>query len=231
MQARIIGVRQELSFEDGESANYMLMELPSGVRIQAPIDDDTIQALTSSFVTSGTEAAARAVAQAQAPVQQADPSAPVAHPALTNPMKSNGGEKVASDYTPLHIQDEEEYEFGGDYRGPNTTGDTEDLEVAQLQQNFRQASERVYQAAATGGLVSAAAELSKPAAPMPVPEWASDEKRPPERTHLRSKVQTSLATVTVEPDARGNPVLKGAGLVDPLDLTNSTTEQGEAAQI
>jgi len=249
MHARIIGIRQELSFEDGEAANYMVMELPNGSRIQAPIDDETLRELTVSFVDNGGVAAEQAVARARSEKrgpehtkmsaeqmrQQAEAS--TAHPALVNPMGSPNT-AVDDSHAPLSIQDggegdAGEYVFGGDYQGG--TADEEE-ELHNLQQQFHQASERVHQAASTGNLGEAVQALSQPqSGTLPTPSWAAEVvAATPPRTKMRRVSVASpvaLAAVQVSADSKGNPILRGEGLVDPLELTGQTDEQGEAAQI
>jgi hypothetical protein len=250
MQARIIGIRQELSFEDGESASYMIMELPGGAHIQAPIDDETLRALTSSFVNGGGAAAEQAVARARADTQGTRAPAaqvqqapqPAAHPALANTMRSSPNAVVASNHTPLSVDGEgdSEFVFGGDFSGGDpgeVPSDVDEAELQQLQQQFQQANARVLQAADSGDLGEAVQSLSQPQrGSLPTPSWAAEEvpAQPQPKTRLRRNSVASpvaLAAVTVEADAKGNPVLKGAGLVDPYDLTGPTEEQGEAAQL
>lgn len=240
MQARIIGIRQELSFESGESANYMLMELPNGSHIQAPIDDDTLRELTVSFVNDGSPAAEQAVAHAHsAPPQgpeytkvyaeQRQDRDPEAHPALARTAKLADVAKEDS-YTPLGLQDDADFEFGGNFQQGGQS--EEDLEVLRMQQQFHQAAERVEQAASIGSVQDAARELGRPGN-LPVPSWAAEGT-----AQTKAKMRTgshvspvALAAVTVRADEKGNPVLHGEGLVDPYTLTGPTDEAYEAAQL
>src|SRR5690606_40008515 len=53
MQATIIGLGQQISFETGQVLNVLLLRLPSGAVIEATVGDEVAERLTSDWVASG----------------------------------------------------------------------------------------------------------------------------------------------------------------------------------
>lgn len=241
MQATIIGIRQELSFEDGVASNYMVLRLPSGDVIQTLIDDDTVRALTVQFVQEGGIAAERAVAEATTQdkrVLRQDPvPAQKAHPALVHSMDVTQEDKeIDGDHTPLRLADDtnSDYVFG-------SSADMEypEEDIQGIQQQFRAASDRIIGAVENSSSLTEVAKLLGSDATLPIPSWAADgaqtEKAPAKKTRSLQVSHASpvalASAVQVEADSMGNPVLKGEGLVDPYALTSYSDEDGEAGQL
>jgi len=247
MQAQIVGIRQELSFEDGETASYIVLRLPNGSEIQTLVTDDTVRLLTDQFVKTGGAAANKAVADAmeqpsRSPVTTApartQPNASQVHPALAHNMEiTQAGVERNGNHTPLRLADDadSDYVFGGS----DDSAEDDEEDVAGIQQQFRDASDRIIGAVESTDSLSAATQLLENAdgSPLPVPSWAVDEAKPTRQENKRSLRTSHVSTVAVasavhvEADIRGNPVLRGAGMVDPQDLTGPSDEEGEAAQL
>ena len=249
MQAQIVGIRQELSFEDGETASYIVLRLPNGSEIQTLVDDDTVRLLTDQFVKTGGAAANKAVSDAMEKPSRASvtpaparsqPGTSQVHPALAHNMEiTQAGVERNGNHTPLRLADDadSDYVFGGSDESAEDDG----ADVAGIQQQFRDASDRIIGAVESTDSLSAATQLLENAngSPLPVPSWAANETRDP---RMETKAPRSLRTshvstvavasaVHVEADIRGNPILSGAGMVDPQDLTGPSDEDGEAAQL
>lgn len=226
MHVVITGIAQGLSFETGQSFNYLTLLLPNGNRIKASVGAEALNELTALFVQGGGPAAQVAIANAaQEPQTSADDEPPVASedfarmqrgqeakpqdrpfPALDFPDGSDGDEEAVST-------------FGGDYQAGS------DPELEAVGQQLQQAESRM--AHAIGDTSSASpAELrqmveriafTEPASALPVPSAMTKAPAPIRR----------LVGPKVEADSMGNPVIKGAGLVDPHALAGGNIDGEE----
>jgi len=226
MLVQIVGIAQALSFQTGETYSYLTLLLPTGKEVRATVADDVIAELTAVFMNSGSPAAQAATARVQASVDGA-PSPPPSIQAQSEPedgafsqmerAQSEGLQKRS--FSPVDFSDggggDDVVPFGGDYTGEDQA------QLHAIEQQLAQAESKL--ASAIGDTTTASpAELrqvvsritnSGPA--MPVPNIMA-----------RSPLKTAPH---VEADSFGNPVIKGAGLVDPRSLVGGNTEGEEDA--
>jgi hypothetical protein len=205
MQVSISGLSQEFSFEDGSTINAMLITLPDGVQVRAVINDEATEHITRLYVKLG--GAVLDNGAEVAPAQQA-------------PRMATSNQPVGRNFSPLELTDgEEDSAFGGDYAAEG---------LAAVGQQLKQAEQTIATAVGDTSTLDGA-ELRRIAgqlrqgvvSPLPQPSWDGPQAAQPSRPAL-----------TVSRDEMGNPVLRGAGLVDPHDLTGgSNAEEGDVGQI
>ena len=238
MEATIVGLAQELSLISGESANYIIIELPNGAQIRAEVAPEDAQAVTVLFVQSGSEAASFAAEQAStvaAREELAPPTTPrTPHPALArSPAQSQPqAEHKARGYAPMTLTDDGALEFGGDGGEDQAAMDDEEEDpdnfgpdgpLAAVGSMLGAAEAQVARAIGDTSELTpeelrvAAAKLRKGNS-MPEPAFV---QRAPTRRALR-----------VEKDDMGNPIVRGAGLVDPqLLIGGADAEAGDVGQV
>lgn len=219
MLVQIKGIAQALSFETGESYSYLTLLLPTGKEVHATVADDVIAELTAMFMGSGSPAAQEATARVQAAVAGAPPpprrSAPAQSPAedaYEHMTRPSGELQQDRSFAPVGFSDEA-VSFGGDFRGDQD-------ELRAIEQSLAAAEDKLAHAigdtstASPAELRQVVARIQQPAM-MPVPNILE----PPQRKQARR----------VEADSFGNPVIAGAGLVDPRSLMGGDTEGEEDA--
>lgn len=109
MQLTVLGIAQELSFQDGNTYNYVKLALPDGTACRAAVDNDVLNLLIKHFVPSGSEAAARAVREAAAGATTRREQA-----ARTD----LAGTSLAGDFATHELENAGgDLEFGGNYDG------------------------------------------------------------------------------------------------------------------
>lgn len=220
MLVQIMSIAQALSFETGESYSYVTLMLPTGKEVRATVADETIAELTSLFMGSGSPAAQEAAARVQAslpneapprraPARQA-PAEEDVYASMARPPEDRPQERS---FTPVGFADDEVPAFGGDFAGEDSA------QLQAIEQSLAAAEGRLAHAigdTSTAGpaeLRQMVARLQQPA--MPVPNILESPRR--------------QAAHRVEADAFGNPVITGAGLVDPRSLMGGDTEGEEDA--
>lgn len=222
MLVQIMGIAQALSFETGESYSYVTLLLPTGTEVRATVGDEVIAELTSVFMGSGSPAAQAAIANAQnsshgapPPPRRAPAPEPEAEPYAQ--MASAREEVQERTFSPVGFADGEDdaVSFGGDFSGQDQA------QLHAIEQSLASAEGKL--AHAIGDTTTATpAELrqvvariqQQPALPVPNIMEAPRPKQPLRR---------------VEADSFGNPVITGAGLVDPRALMGGNTEGEEDA--
>lgn len=224
MICAIKGVGQTLSFETGETVNYIQLQLPSGVEIRAIVAGQYVADITNMFLHGGSEAAELAKAQAvaeeeselpAAPFSQAPPPMPPTNDDYERMMRHTPAEPQDRPYAPLDFQDGGE--FGGDYE------ETNDPSLAGVEESLRQAEAVTARAIGDTSTLSpaelrqVAKHITSPAPVMPVPNVMTP----------RPATVRKLQGPRVEADAMGNPIISGAGLVDPRALAGGNTEGEE----
>lgn len=223
MQARVISVSQHLSFDDGGSYNFVVLELPNGVRVNAEVDQESLQRLTEAFVQSGGDVVEKVLANEEAATKEASVlTRKPLDPEYAHRQQMPLEEPVHRGFSPLELTEEGDVEFGGDLHV------SQQNELAELERKFQNAASAIDRSVADSGELSSPAlsaavrRLSTPMSvdPLPKPNWAADH------------VPTRIAPVKIEADAKGNPIMKGAGLVDPSSLSGGAEgEDGDTGQI
>lgn len=250
MQAQIIGVAQELSFVDGVTVNYMLLQLPNGREIRALVDTDEAAAVTAAFIQTGGAAAQQALSDAsqttpldpsedpdftvvprQAPQAERSP-----HPALSR-ISNDMSAAVATgkNYTPLRLDDEGNAEFGGDWEKDNVDNGPSVAEYEQSQGEL--AAHLVATAAGVSAddldpaaLRRAVAALQATApTPLPQPSWGAALTSSP-GTQPRGAPANRTALM-IQADAKGNPIFSGANVADMRDLAGGNLDGEEADEV
>lgn len=243
MDAQIIGVAQELSFLDGSTDNYMVLQLPNGQAIRASIDAEAAMTLTALFIKNGGAAAQQAIVEAEkaeAPVQVAARSP---HPALAQASPKRG---VRADprrnYTPLSIDNDGSGEFGGNYQpgmdddlGMGPTEEEQELaqtELAAIDNELQSAAALIsgvlgddpanMDPAAMRRAVEAL-QTTAPLSTLPKPQWTA---QPTPRA-----AQQQAQPLTVGADARGYPVFSGSNVADVRDLIGGNTDGQEPGEV
>ena len=217
MQATIVGLLQELSLVSGETANYIVFELPSGEQIRAEVDFEAVQIITTQFVQSGSLAAQVAAERATADVATAAPVAQPAYPAIKRPPQAQPEERQ---YAAMALADDgESLEFGGEVE-EDSTGNLQAM-AARLAQAERNVASAIGDTSGLdGATLRQAANALRRGEDMPAPAFAANPVKPTRRA------------LRVEQDDMGNPIVRGAGLVDPLALTGgSFVEDGDTGQV
>lgn len=227
MICSIKGVGQSLSFETGETVNYIQLVLPTGVEIRAIVAGQHVADVTNMFLHGGSAAAEMAKAQVMAEEESDLPAAPFSQ-APSPPMEAASGDyermtRQASaapqdrPYAPLDFQDGGE--FGGDYAEAN------DPSLAAVEESLRQAEAVTARAIGDTSTLSpadlrqVAKNITSPAPVMPVPNVMT----------ARPAAVRKLQGPRVEADSMGNPIISGAGLVDPRALVGGNIEGEEDA--
>lgn len=252
MHAHILGVVQELSFVEGDTVNYMVVQLPNGQKVRALIDSSDAVTLTTLFVKTGGAAAQRAldeIPDVETPtMSQPTQQSTKAHPALGN-LGSNGSERAAAgkSYTPLTLDDDGEGTFGGDFTpgmddelNDNSLVDQEQMpsELAAVDRELQAAAASISSAlgmdpstmdAAALRRAVASLQLDKVAAPaaLPQPSWESSIVQPT-TTRIATRDRQVL---TLQADAKGNPIFHGANTVAIEDLTGGNTDGEEPGEV
>lgn len=217
MHVVIRDISQGLSLETGASYSYMVLMLPNGQLIRAEVDDEALAQVTALFMASGSLAAA-AAAQG---VRQTDVQFfPARRTEQAEQAGSSSGEaeQLARDFSPLHIQEEVDGEmvstFGGNFEGTELAGVGEALAQAEAQM-ARAIGDTT--GASPSELRSVVEAIANAPPPMPVPNM------------MKPQLQQRRLARTVEADAKGNPIIKGVGLVDPRAITGGNLEGEEDA--
>lgn len=226
MLVQIVGIAQALSFQTGESYSYLTLLLPTGKEVRATVADDVIAELTAVFMNSGSPAAQAATARVQASVDGVPPlppsisaeQEPVEDGVFGQMERAQPDAAQPRSFSPVDFSDssgDEAVLFGGNYNGEDQA------QLHAIEQQLAQAEDKL--ASAIGDTSTATpAELrqvvsrianSQPALPVP-----NIMERPQRKTGPR-----------VEADSFGNPVIKGAGLVDPRSLVGGNIEGEEDA--
>lgn len=222
MQAIIVGLLQELSLMSGETANYIVLELDGGEQIRAEIDFEAVQLITTQFVQAGSPAAQVAAERATAAVATPVASAPAAAPAQTSAYpalkRAAQAQPEGRQYSSMTLADDgESLEFGGDVAA--------DGSLQSVAEQLAQAERHVASAIGDtsnleGAALRQAANALRRGEEMPSPSFAATPGKPTRRS------------LRVEQDAMGNPVIRGAGLVDPHTLAGGVdAEDGDVGQL
>jgi hypothetical protein len=259
MQAQIIGVAQELSFVDGVTVNYMLLQLPNGREIRALVDTDEAAAVTAAFIQTGGAAAQQALSDAgqTTPLDPSeDPDFTVVprqalqaerspHPALSH-ISNDMSVAVATgkNYTPLRLDDEGNAEFGGDWEKDNVDNGPSVAEYEQSQGELAAVDRELQQAAhlvATAAGVSAddldpaalrravAALQATAPTPLPQPSWGAALTSSPGTQPRRAPANRTA--LMIQADAKGNPIFSGANVADMRDLAGGNLDGEEADEV
>lgn len=227
MNCTIKGVGQTLSFETGETLNYIQLQLPTGVEIRAVIAGQHVADITNMFLHGGSAAAEMAKAQAIAEEetdlpgtvhQSVAPPSTVSDDDYERMTRQAPVEPQERPFAPLDFQDGSE--FGGDYDMQN------DPSLAAVEESLRQAEAVTARAIGdtstlnVSELRKVASSITSPELAMPVPNVMAKPAPVPVRR---------LQGPRVEADAMGNPIVTDAGLVDPRALVGGNTEGEEDA--
>jgi len=223
MLVQIVGIAQALSFQTGESYSYLTLMLPTGKEVRATVADDVIAELTAVFMNSGSPAAQSATARVQASVDGVPPPPP-SIPAQQEQLEDSAftqmeraqPELQSRSFSPVDFSDgDDAVPFGGDYTG------ADQAQLQAIEQQLSQAAGKVASAigdtstASTAELRQVVARITKQQSVLPVPNIMEQPQR--------------KAAPRVEADNFGNPIIKGAGLVDPRSLVGGNTEGEEDA--
>lgn len=210
MHAVITDISQGLSLETGASYSFMTLMLPNGQLIRASVDDQALEAVTKLFMSSGSPAANTAAQSVQSS-KQGDSSTSQPAPRAAQPAEPA---QLERSFSPLIMQEEVEGEtvstFGGNFEGTELEGVGEALRQAEEQMARAVGDTSSFSGHELRAVVDA---IAKTPPAMPVP----------------NVMQQAKPRLHVEADARGNPIIKGAGLVDPRMLTGGNTEGEEDA--
>jgi hypothetical protein len=216
MHVVIKDISQGLSLETGASYSFMVLMLPNGQLIRAEVDDEALAQVTQLFMSSGSpaaEAAAQGVRQSDV---QRQPVRRVEQESEADPGEP---EQLTRDFSPLTIQEEIDGEmvstFGGNFEGTELAGVGEALQQAEAQMARAIGDTSGHSPSELRSVVDA---IAKAPPVMPVPNLMKQQLQPKPKPRL-----------TVEADAMGNPLIKGAGLVDPRAITGGNTEGEEDA--
>lgn len=212
MDAQITGISQEFSFEDGEVVNFVVLQLDDGSPMRALVSNEDAARLTALFLKMGGAAAERAFASVTAAVTSAE-TRPEARRPPSSSMSHAAAEEVpvARDYSPLRVSGsvENALEFGGDF------SKTQNLAAvgAQLKEAEATLASAVGDTATLDG-----AALHQIAARLRQGASTSLPQQPWDATPLEAPRPPARLPVRVVADEAGNPVLEGAGLVDPRSI-------------
>lgn len=216
MQATIVGLQQELSLMSGETANYIVLELAGGEQVRAEVDFEAVQIITTQFVQSGSSAAQIAAERANSEVLEPAASAPQppVYPGLKRPVQAQPEERQ---YSSMSLADDgESLEFGGEGPSEGLQHMAERLVLAE--RNVASAIGDTSEL--TGPALRQAANALRQGDGMPAPAFATTPSNPTRRS------------LRVEQDSMGNPVIRGAGLVDPMTLSGgANAEEGDVGSV
>lgn len=228
MHVVIAGVAQGLSFETGESSNYVTLLLPNGRKIMASVAGEDVEELTVLFLKSGGPAAQAAMAKAAA-APAAAPAPPAADyaqaeaeaAAYARMMQGNDPQGIAEApvhdgaFSPMNFAD------GGssDEETISTFGGDLDPELAAVGRSLQQAETKIAHAIGDTSLMGPAelrqvvSRIQEAAPAMPTPKFAVQQ--PPQGRRLSGP--------KVQADDMGNPVISGPGRVDHHALAGGDT--------
>lgn len=221
MQATIVGLLQELSLMSGETANYILLELEGGEQIRAEVDFEAVQLITTQFVQAGSPAAQVAAEKATAAVAPTDNTAPAQPPAYPALKRASHVQPEDRQYSSMALADDgESLVFGGDNSDDGVEGGMQAMaeRLAQAERNVASAIGDTSDL--EGPALKQAANALRRGEGMPAPSFATAPGKPTRRS------------LRVEQDSMGNPVIRGAGLVDPHSLVGGTdVEEGDVGSV
>lgn len=89
MNVELLGMQQEVDFRTGSTLTFIVLELPSGQRLRAAVDDDSAQVIVQAVAASG--ATAPKVAMPAVPLAPAPtPSIPISQSAAPQELDDDG---------------------------------------------------------------------------------------------------------------------------------------------
>lgn len=223
MLVTIKGISQALSFETGEQYSYVTLQLPTGQEFKAIVGDEAIAELTSVFLGSGSPAAQAAIARTNT---TSDPT-PARAVSVQRPQesefdrmaRSQPDEAQAQSFSAVDFIDDGNGEVVGQFGGNFNEEDGSQLDA--VGQQLAAAEGKLAQAIGDTSHLSPAelhqvvAKLSQPQPMLPVP------------SSMTPGVRRPLRPPRVEADSMGNPVVSGAGFVDPRSLMGGNIEGEE----
>lgn len=201
MEVTVLGMSQDFSFESGETTNFALLQLHTGVVIRAEVSQEAAVALTEAFL--GNSAPADAMARsAREPLPPVPPVFP-----------SNPATEV--DYSPGSVTEEGDVVYGGD-SVPILSPPLSNFKFEAMQQHLDAARDQVAQVAKNSDgqsaeqIHEAVQAIKKEGNGLPVPHW-NNSRRPPQ----------------VTADEYGYPRIQGQGYADQGEIVGGDGDNEE----
>jgi hypothetical protein len=203
MNVEIVALTQELSLRDGETLNFLNLELPDGTVIRALIDQETAQMVVNSHITGGSAAqtevhSGEALEWAGQPTSSDNQRIGMVVPAGAHAQP--GGFSIGS------LEDDDgTMEFGGDGTGqdPDIPG------MDELQARLDAASEHMAHA------VPGSENMTEEQISQAVSDIKQSQKTPPQPQWRSSR------KAVVRKNQMGYPILTGGDAVDPGEVVGA----------